>query len=225
MADVVITVNGLAEEFHPPQRATLSVQVGFQSAGKQEARMATVALADRVSASILALHDEAAGPLTWYARQAIATWSSRPWHAEGGQLPLVHHAGIGFELKFADFAALAGWADEWAGVDGVTLAGVRWALTAAAEREVVDRVRASAVRAARDKAQAYADSLGLGPVRPLAVADVGLLGEHPGASPRVEVMAAAARSLSPQDPQTPALVPEDLRIAAAVDARFATRPA
>lgn len=220
MAEVLITVSGSAEEFHPPQRGTVTVHIGFEGPSKDAVRNRTVELANHFAAGVQNLHNPHAGPVTWYSQGAISTWTEKPWNSDGKQLPPVFHARIGFEIKFADFAVLAGWVDHWASVEGVTLAGVEWRLTDAFSREVTDRVRTNAVRAARDKAQAYADSLELGPVRVRQLADSGMLGERrqaAGAAPSAGSFTARAAKA---DSSPAAISPQDVRIAASIDAQF-----
>ena len=124
--------------------------------------------------------DPERGPVTWYSRSGLATWADRLWNSEGQQLPRVHHATDRFSVRFADFTVLADWVDRFAAIDGVAIVEVRWRLTRRRQDEVAARVRTAAVRAARDKAQAYADSLELGPVRPVSIADSGMLSDNSG---------------------------------------------
>ena len=223
MTGVLITVNGSAEEFHPPQRGTATVRIGFEGAAKEPVRQRTVELAASFAADLRSRLNPQAGPVTWYSQEALSTWTEKPWNKDGKQLPPVFHAEIALEAKFSDLAVLAGWVDHWASVEGVTLAGIEWTLTETSKREAIARVRANAVRAARDKAQAYADSLELGPVSPRQIADTGMLGD----SPQAVVAAAASGGFSARAAKAPsagpaAIVPQDVRIAAAVDAQFVT---
>jgi len=219
MTAVVITVNGQAEEFHPPQRATAQVQLGLHGKAKQEVAAQIRELAHRVAADIADRHDPDRGPITWYSQSAPATWAEKPWNKDGKQLPVVHHARIVFQVKFADFSVLAGWIDDWAEVAGISLTGIEWTLTEAHQQSVSERVRAAAVGAARAKAQAYADSLELGPVHPVALADSGLLA--PGLV-SVHPAAASFRSRGAGDATPAGIIPEDVPVQASVDARFET---
>lgn len=225
MAAVIITVSGSAEEFHPPLRATVTVLIGFEGPAKDAVRQRTAELANGFAADLKNLHEPQSGPVTWYSQAAISTWTEKPWNNEGKQLPPVFHARITFQVKFADFAVLAGWADHWAAVDGLSLAGVEWTLTEARQREAVDRVRAQAVRAARDKAQAYADSLDLGPVAPVELADAGMLGDnrrYTPSSPAMPTAGFSARAAKAESSSPAAIVAQDVLVSASVDARFST---
>lgn len=223
MTGVLITVNGSAEEFHQPQRATVTVRVGFEGAGKDAVRQRTVDLAEHFAMDIKKLHNPQGGPVTWYSQAAITTWTEKPWNQDGKQLPPVFHAAILFQVKFADFTVLSGWADHWASVEGVSLSGVEWTLTDGFKREVTDRVRTNAVRAAREKAQAYADSLDLGPVTATQLADIGMLGEQRHGNPGAVATAGYSARASKAESSSPAaIVPQDVQIKATVDAQFIT---
>lgn len=213
---VAITVSETVEEFHRPERAVLSVLVSFDGPDKPAVRELTVTVADEIAAGLAGLLDADRGPVTRYSRTGLATWADRPWNAQGEQLPPVHHATDRFSVTFADFTVLADWLDRHAAVEGVAMVGIEWRLTRRRTAEVSAGVRSAAVRAALAKAQAYADSLELGPVRPVSIADQGMLTGSTG-NPVLPV----ARAFAAGAPDSvPAVLPEDVRIWAAVDARF-----
>lgn len=217
---VEITVRGHHELRSQPERVTARVVVRVEGASGAEAAAHLAASAARVADSLRTLHDPGAGPVTWWASDAVRTSAHRPHHDKGKQLPLVHHAAQGFSAKFSDFSRLGGWLTETAGVPGATVSGLQWALTEATRDSLVTRTRREAVLAARAKAQDYADAAGLGPVRLAAVADAGMLGDgldpgHPGVSP----MAARTAAAVGQGEEL-SLVPEDVVLTARVDARF-----
>lgn len=225
MTAVVVSVQGSAEEYLAPERAVVSLQVGLEGRDKAAVIAGTQRGADRVTAEIVALHDPVGGPVTWYSRSGMANSSHRPWNEQGKQLPLVYTAWVRLEVKFADFEALAGWVDRVIALEGVRLQEIDWRLTESTERRASARVRRAAVVAARDKAQAYADSLDLGPVTPVALADVGMLGDRRASGELAGTAVAARRGLGfakEGGTDVPAMVPEDVRISAAVDATFTT---
>lgn len=179
-------------------------------------------LAEQVRASITALHDADAGPIVAWSSDRMQTWSSRPWNQDGEQLPLVHHAQIGFDAEFADFTALGRWLSSSATIDGLAIEGVEWTLTDAHLDELFVEVRTAAVADARAKAEVYARALGLTRVSVLAVADAGMLGEglHPvvgGGHENAPVARALAMSRSAPEVE---LSPRPITVAADVDARF-----
>jgi uncharacterized protein YggE len=213
---VEITVSETVEEFHRPERAVLSVQVSFDGPDKSGVRERTVTVADDIAAGLAGLLDAEHGPVTRYSRAGLATWADRPWNAQGQQLPPVHHATDRFSITFADFSVLADWLDRHAAVEGVAMTGIEWRLTRRRAEQVSAGVRSAAVQAARAKAQAYADSLELGPVRPVSIADQGMLTRDTGGDRPIPLRAMAAAGVD----AAPAILPEDVRIWAVVDARF-----
>ncbi|WP_006243904.1 SIMPL domain-containing protein [Mycolicibacterium tusciae] len=105
-----ITVRGAFSAFRPAERGTVHSTVAYE--GPQMApvydRVATdLAL---LKSSIVALEEQ--GAVTWWSADQLHTWSTRPWNDEGKKLPLVHHATVGVEVKFGDFAALSRWVGE-----------------------------------------------------------------------------------------------------------------
>lgn len=217
-----ITVRGSFSAHHPPERATAHVTLGFEGPALPPVYDRVVADVRSVQASVEALHDPERGPVTWWATRAVRTWANRPWNNEGKQLPMVHHAAIGLEVKFRDFAALTTWVAHHVGAtEGFSLDGVVWALTEQRRLDLERTVRTRAVQDAAHRAQEYADALSLGPVRPVALADAGLLGAglHPqsgGGAPFARAAAMAKESGGDLE-----LSPEDIEIAVSIDARFA----
>jgi uncharacterized protein YggE len=110
---------------------------------------------------------------------------------------------------------VAAWLSASADDDSLTCDGVGWSLTDETTRRLLREVRAAAVADARARAQDYADAAGLGPPRLTALADSGLLGGASGAEGHsLRLMTAAAEDVGQ------ALRPEDIRVAAEVEARF-----
>lgn len=217
-----LTVRGTYTAFQRPERGTVKVTLGFEGPQLPPVYERVVRDLEAVKASIQPLHDPEHGPVTWWSTQHVRTWARRPWNQDGKQLPLVHHASVGVEVKFRDFARLASWVSEHvARTAGFTLDGVVWALTESNRHELQRTVRTRAVQDAARRAQEYADALGLGPVRPVAIADSGMLGEglHPagggGGAPFARMAAAKDSGGSELE-----LAPEDIEVSAEVDARF-----
>ncbi|HWI43065.1 MAG TPA: SIMPL domain-containing protein [Nocardioides sp.] len=124
-------------------------------------------------------------------------------------------------MKFRDFAALAQWVGRHvAGTEGFSLDGVRWTLTEQRRLDLERDVRTRAVQDAARRAQEYADALGLGQVRPVAVADAGMLAQG------LEIdgiggVGYARMDVAGKEPGAELeLSPEDIEVAASVDARF-----
>jgi hypothetical protein len=215
------TVRGAFSAFQPPERGTVRASLSFEGPEMQPVYDRVVRDLEAVKVSIGPLHDPANGPVTWWSTQHVRTWANRPWNKDGKQLPLVHHASVGVEVKFRDFDALSRWVGHHVEhAPGFSLDGVTWALTANRQRELARQVRTRAVQDAAARAQEYADALDLGAVRPVAVADAGMLGE--GLQPGGVAEAAFVRGAGNGSSQGAelALSPEDIEVSATVDARF-----
>lgn len=215
-----ITVRGTFSAFQPPERGTVHATLGYEGPAMQPVYDRVARDLAAVKASIAPLADADDGQVTWWSTQDVRTWSTRPWHKDGKQLPLVHHARVGIQVKFRDFAALSRWVGRHvAETEGFQLTRVEWALTAARREALTKQVRTRAVEDAVNRAQAYADALGLGEIRPVAIADAGMLGPgvrpEGGAAPQFVRAAAMAGGATEME-----LVPEDVEVSAVVDARF-----
>jgi uncharacterized protein YggE len=226
MTETTITVQGRFSAFYPAERATVEVSVHHGAAKRQPAFDATLAASDVVRENIEALHDPAAGPITWWSSDSVQVWNEKPWNNEGKQLPPVFHARVGFTAKFSDFTALARWIESVSSVDSVTVGSIDWALTEARTTAVTAEVRSRAVKDAVSKASVYAQSIGLGTVTAVAIADPGMLGDqvHGGGSPEVAFMRAkSVGGVGGGSEPSLSLKPEDIEVSAVVDARFVAR--
>ena len=68
--------------------------------------------------------------------------SNRPWNSDGVQLPLVHHASVGLEVKFRDFVSLSRWiGNHVANTDGFRVSRIEWALTSKRREDLQRRAR------------------------------------------------------------------------------------
>jgi uncharacterized protein YggE len=217
MNETVITVRGEFSDRFAAERATVQVDVAFDGPERGAVFDSASQAAETVRSTIAALHDPDAGPVTHWSADTVRVWSERPWNAEGAQLPLVFHSRLGLSARFSDFDILTRWIEDVLAVDGVQLTGIDWTLTASRTTTVTAEVRSRAVKDAVAKASIYAQSIGLGTVRAIALADPGMLGER-GSSPealhstRAAMMKSGGTELS--------LKPESIEIAAVVDARF-----
>ena len=219
MERVEITVRGEHVAFRPAERATVHGQVVLEASSAEAVYTATGRASDAVTSSVAALHDRERGPVTWWSSDQVRTWAQRPWNAEGKQLPVVHHARTQLQVKFSDFSQMSAWLSQVSSVDGFGVERIEWALTAAHRNALVRDVRMAAVLDAQQKAQTYADALDLGRVHVVAVADAGMLGE--GLEPSHASPAAFSRAAASQGDGAVAFVPQDVSVAARVDARFA----
>ena len=61
-------------------------------------------------------------------------------------MPLVHHASVGIEVKFRDFASLSRWVgNHVANTDGFRVASIDWALTSKRHKDLQRQARIRAV--------------------------------------------------------------------------------
>jgi uncharacterized protein len=216
---VEITVRGSFSAFEAPERGTVHATITYEGPAMQPVYDRVARDLEVVKASVAPLHNPDDGPVTWWSAEQLRTWTHRPWNKDGKLLPPVHHASVRVEVKFSDFAALSRWVGEHvSSTDGFRVAHVEWALTERRRAQLVGEARTRAVRDAAFKAQRYADALELGDIRPVAIADAGMLGTHPdsaGGHGAVVMRAAAVGGGANVE-----LVPEHIEVAEAVDARF-----
>lgn len=220
-----ITVVGRKRASVPPERATLRLVAGFESGDKGDCLNRTTSLVGKLSAHIQALEGAGVSPITWYAVQPITTRSWRPYSDAGAVLPLRHAASAVVKVTFRDFHALAQFAHQVGGSAGVSLEHVEWSLAEATRDQLVGEVLGQAVADAADRALTIARATGATAVRPLEVADPGLLsGVAPGGPGRGEGagMARAFAAVAPGPGEGIDLAPEDVVVEAEVHARFAT---
>jgi len=212
-----ITVRGSFAAFERPERGTVHATIEYEGPAMEPVYERVARDLDAVKASIALLDGGENGAVTWWSADQLRTWSNRPWNKDGKQLPLVHHASVRLDVKFRDFSALSRWVGEHlANTEGFRIAHVEWALTAKRRDALEKEVRTRAARDAVTRAQAYADALGLGQVRPVGIADAGMLDTRPQSGPPAAYLRAAAVG-GASDVE---LEPEHIEVSAEVDARF-----
>lgn len=217
-----LTVRGSFAAFQQPERGTVNASIAFQGAAMESVYDRVARDLESVKASVVPLLDDERGPVTWWSAEQLRTWTTRPFNQDGLQLPQVHHASVGVQVKFRDFQALSRWVGEHvAGTEGFRLSHVEWALTVSRRDELAREVRTKAVQDAVTRAQQYADALGLGTVVPVALADAGMLSASgpPSAGPAAAQLRGMAMAGAAGSPDV-GLVPEDIEVSATVDARF-----
>ena len=214
-----ITVRGSFSALEPPERATVRATIGYEGAEMRVVYEQVAHDLETVTDALTRLVEADPSAVASWSAEQLRTWSDRPWNQDGRQLPLVHHAAVTITVEFCDFAALSRWVGEQVdAVEGFRVDRVSWALTEARRDAVAADARARAVRDAAARAQQYADALDLGAVRPVALADAGML-SAPAHSDASAMMVSAAPAGARSAPEVE-LVPADIRIAATVDARF-----
>ncbi|MDF0532312.1 SIMPL domain-containing protein [Tsukamurella sp. 8F] len=220
MNDVEITVRGSHRVYAASERATVALTVALEGPSPDSVYADVAPSARALADDVSGLHDPAAGAVTWWSSERLATWATRPWHKEGERPPLVHHARVRFRVKFRDFAELGRFTARSIEIPGVDVDDTTWALTEKRREALVAEVRTAAVRDARARAQAYADALGLGVVRPVAIADPGMLGAGGTGDAPPQARFALASAGGPAGGPPVSLTPEQITIEQSVDARF-----
>ena len=213
-----ITVRGRSSASEPPERGTVHATIAFEGPAMEPVYERVARDVDNVRRSVESLR-AADGPVTRWSAQDLRTWSSRPWNQDGIRLPIVYHARVDIEVEFRDFTALSRWITAHTNdTEGVRISDVEWSLSTRRDDELRRQVRTEAVEDAVRRAQQYADALHLGEVRPVAVADSGMLSAvpSPGGGHDVGLMRSMAVGSAPEIE----LVPEDIEVSATVDARF-----
>jgi len=224
MTETVISVQGQHTAWYKAERATVVVSIAFDGPHRNPVFSSATAALDAVRETVDGRFDASAGPITWWAADAVRVWSERPWNNEGKQLDPVHHAALDLTAKFKDFEALATWIELVVAIPGVSIGSIRWSLTDATRTSATTEVRSRAVKDAVAKASVYAQSIGLGSVTATAIADPGMLGDATPVSPGSPVaMDRMMAKFGGDDSPTLELKPEELEVSASVDARFIAR--
>ncbi|MGV0607429.1 SIMPL domain-containing protein [Mycolicibacterium sp. XJ1904] len=212
-----ITVRGSFSAFHPAERGTAYVVVGYEGPEMEPVYQRVARELESVKSVVAALKQS--GAVTWWSAEHLRTWSERPWNKDGKLLPLVHHTSVGLEVKFRDFGELSRWVGQGiANFDGFRLQGVRWALTSKRREQLIAQARTRAVHDATARARHYAEALGLKKVRPISLADAGML--TPQLHPIGDEVTGYVRAGATPGASDVELVPNDIQLSAAVDARF-----
>ncbi|MGV9802749.1 SIMPL domain-containing protein [Mycobacterium sp. NPDC003449] len=220
-----IIVRGSFSAYEPPERATVHAGISYEGPAIEPVYQRVVRELDELRASIEPLHHPDGGPVTRWSAQQLRTWANRPWNNQGKQLPLVHHAGVGIEVEFSDFTALSRWVGGHVTDNGgFALSRIEWALTTEHRDQLVADVHTRAVADAVARAQRYADALALGPVRPVTIADAGMLRGSPAQSGGPVALRSMAAPPGGGGAPEVDLVPADVEVSASVDARFHAGP-
>ncbi|AMB58058.1 SIMPL domain-containing protein [Microterricola viridarii] len=215
---ITITVSGEAELRKAAERATVKLSVGFEGPERADVLRQSSALHSELTAELGTMHSPESGPVLEWSSEQLRVWGQRPWSQTGEQLPVVYYSAASVTATFTDFAALSHWVGEVAVLDGVTVNGVDWSLSDESRHELDSAVQRNAVAAAVRKAEIYAESLGFTGVIPEAISDPGLLGDDDAPMPRMAMRASMSASDAGGDFTT--LKPEEIRVSAAVHARF-----
>jgi uncharacterized protein YggE len=215
MSDLMITVRGESETRVRPERGHARVRAAVDGADRADVVSRVAEVAEPVRADLAARAD--AGLVDDWHSDRVAVWAERPWSSDGSQPAPVHHASVEIRATFTDASALSDWLNEIAVVDGLHIDGVDWDLSPGTRARVEREVAAAAVGVAVARAEAYADALGRTGIRPVEIADLGLL-SPPSPSPGPAMLRAAKMDGAPP---AVGVRPDDIVVGAAVEGRFA----
>jgi uncharacterized protein YggE len=218
MAPVQITVRGTHSVALPPQQAIVYANLAGEGPTPQPVFDAVAGAMADVTASLQGRHHAKKGPVTKFVIDQIRRGSHRPFSNDGQQLPLVHTAVVAIMATFTDFDDLASWVGWSAGVPGLGISHIEWALDDGTRQRAERKTRQKALRDARRRAQDYADALDLGPVSPRVISDPDMSGPM-----QRKVMMASATADSISGIPAVSLRPDDVEIAAHVEATFTVR--
>ena len=219
MTDVTITVRGEHERRVPAEQAVVSLRLAVEGSERAEVVERIGALAAPLTDD-LAAREHGDGLVEWSSRR-MTVWSERPW-SDGRRLAPVHHAAVDLTATFDDPTALSAWVTGVAEREGVQITDIDWRLTPVTRAGIEREVAAEAVGVAVDRATAYAAALGRDSVRPVEVADVGLLSPPTDPAPAAQMMRASFAAEG-EAQEMLRLQPEDIVVRAAVEARFSAR--
>ncbi|WP_226533401.1 SIMPL domain-containing protein [Microbacterium paraoxydans] len=221
MSEVTVTVRGEHERRVAPERATIRVNVRSEGPERTGVVEHVMRLAEPVRSSITARADT--GSVVDWTSTRLSVRAERPWNSDGKRLAPVFYASVDFAATFTDASELSIWASDISSWDGIDVGGVEWHLTPETRSQVEREVASEAVGVAVTRAQAYAGALGLEQVTPLEIADVGLLSKGQGAADAPLMKARGGMAFSAEAAPAMEYEPDDIVIAATVEARFLAR--
>lgn len=220
MSEVTVTVRGEHETRISPERATVRVTVRAEGPERSEVVERLLRLAAPLRDGLTERKD--AGTLVDWTSKRMSVRAERPWNNQGKRLAPVYYASIDFTATFSEASELSIWVSDISPWDGVEVGWVDWHLTPETRAQVERDVAAQAVGAAVTRAQAYAGALGLAEVTPREIADVGLISSGQPPTPAPMMASARGAKFSADAGSGPAMEyePEEIVIAATVEARF-----
>lgn len=215
-----IVVSGHSSFHAPAERGTVRIGVGLIG-DQREAVLQRAGQLHTLVAEQARQHVEA-GRATWWGADNVVASVREEWLKPQPHLDAVKvrrfWAGADVRVKFRDFAALASWCTQVALLEGVSIGAVTWALTDARREGLVRQVRTQAAQDAAVRAQAFADALGLGPVRLVTLFEDGL---RPDVGEVAAVLGVTGRAYAASSNADGFQVrPEDIEVSATVTADF-----
>ena len=217
-----IRVRGSIEAQYPPERGTVHISMSLEGPKKEDVVRSLTRLVAKMTDRVVGEHQPDTGPITWYSQGQLRNSAHRPWNKDGKRLPLVYTSTAEMKVKFSALQRLFGFIEEISTWEGVTVNDVEWTLTEVAKQAAIERAQVAAVGQASAKARRYAQAAGYSSVRPLIIADTGLLvdGGQAGGGPPAAGYSRAPAALARGSADGPVFTPEDVKIECGVEAEF-----
>jgi hypothetical protein len=220
MQETVISVRGEFSARYPAERATVQIEVSFDGPERGVVFESATRAAESVRGTVAAPGGREVSPLTWSSAGAVTVWSDQPLNPKGKPLATLFHSRLALSTTFSDLPSLSRWIEAVMAIDGVSVGSIVWSLTAARSTAAVAEVRSRAVKDAVSKATVYAQSIGLGSVRAVAIADPGMLDDLAAGAVIDPGSPAHSATVRTAGPAGMSLAPHDIEVIASVDARF-----
>lgn len=221
MSDVTISVRGEHESRVVPERATIRITVRTEGPERASVADQVKRLSDPLRTSITQRKD--AGTVAEWTSERLTVSADRPWNNEGKRLALVYRASVDFSATFTDPSELSIWVSDISAWDGVEVGWVNWHLTTQTRSRIEREVASSAVSVAVARAEAYARALGLTEVRPVEIADVGLISQGQTSGGPEMLKARGAAFAAADSAPSMQYEPDEIVVSATVEARFNAR--
>lgn len=215
-----ISVRGTASLSVRPERATVHVQVEFESPTQEEAFRRTTDAMHAVSGLIAELMGRDPSPLHSSVVLPIGTRSWRPYGPDGQPGPPAFAATGTVRLTFSDFAAVAEVGARLGESPGVSIQYVEWSLSEETRTRLEAQVVADAVRRARERAETIAAAEGVERLDCLTLSDPGL-SSPPETTPFARDMAYGAMAMAKAaGPGEVDVAPEEITVACTIEGRY-----
>jgi uncharacterized protein len=171
-----ITVRGAFSVFQPPERATVHTTIAYEGPAMEPVYERVARHLDALKSSIMPLKNGHDGPVTWWRPSSCTPGRT----ARGTRTVSSYRLCIMRVPESKSSSAISVCCPDGSAstsqLEGFRVSHINWALTSKRRQLLLKHVRTQAVRDAVTRAQQYADALDLGTIRPIAVADAGMLG-------------------------------------------------
>ncbi len=209
--DDLIVVRGIASQTGTADRGVLRVTVRAKQDTLAEAERAMAELASAVDAVL----DHASEIISARHTEHLSIRPNTFWAQESGRTVVDGHIGErSVRITVADLEQAGSLIRALYDAAAVEISGPEWEL--APDNPVYGRIRRAAAQDARQRAEQYAEGLGLSVGSVAQVSEPGLRSEPPGAARAMAMRAEADSSAAP----TIDLASAEMRVSASVDVSF-----